>query len=164
MSATLRLLGIAVAIGCFVFLTAWRLGPPTTFFEEEGAIARAATQLSAAGGFERVKSIEIAADRVQIEAQDPKRVSHVNRWRLVKRNIRSFNWEAVEGPEPMERNVVGGNLEDSLFNLSEVDFAAAQELMKEAVARAALDYSFRNQPMATCAGRSTSAATVSARA
>jgi hypothetical protein len=128
-----------VLFGCLLLLTGWRFGPPLTFFEEEGAIARAIDELRAAGGFERVMSIDVAPGQVQIEAQDPNRLGHVNRWRLVKNNIRSFNWEEIEGPEPVEINMAGRDLEDNLFNLSDVDFAAAQSLMKEALTRAALE-------------------------
>ena len=126
-----------VLLGCVVFLTAWRIGPPLTFLEEEGAIARAVETLRAKGGFERVLSIDIVDGQVSIEAQDPNSVRHVNRWTLTKHNIRSLHWEETDGPDPVP--LVNTDLESNLFDIKQVDFAAAEGLIKEALARAAFE-------------------------
>lgn len=134
--AAMRLAALA---GCLLLLTGWRLGEPATFFEEEGAIARAVEALAAKGGFTRVLSIDVSADEVRIEAQDPANLRHINRWRISRHNVSSFNWEATGGPEPVELNLVNPDLEANLFDLKEVDLKAADGLMKDAVRQAALE-------------------------
>lgn len=131
-----------VLAGCLVLLTAWKLGPPVTFFDEEGGIARAVETLRAQGGFERVLSIDAVGTAVSIEAQEPFNNRRVGRWTLSKESMELFggqiHWEELNGPEPVKLNLVDPNAETTLFDLTAVDLAAADGLMKEAVARAAL--------------------------
>ncbi|MCC7252884.1 hypothetical protein [Hyphomicrobium sp.] len=130
-------------IGCMVLLTAWKLGPPVTFFDEEGGIARAVETLRAKVGFERIVSIAAGETSVSIEAQEPFNNLRVGRWTLRKESIElfgwEFHWEELNGPEPVEFNLVDPDAEARLFDIKEVDFTAADGLMKEALARAALE-------------------------
>lgn len=126
-------------LGCMVLLTAWRIGPPLTFFEEEGAIEKAIADIRAAGAIQRVISIQISPKEVQIEAQDPNNIRHINRWRLERVNIGKINWERLDGPEPVEINLVNRDLEANLFDLSEIDFSAAGRAMREGIDLAALE-------------------------
>lgn len=130
-------------IGCMVLLTAWGLGPPVTFFDEEGGIARAVETLRAKGGFERIVSIDVVGTQVSIEAQEPFNNRRVGRWTLTKQSIALFgweiHWEELNGPEPVKLNLVDPDVEASLFDLTAVDLAAIDGLMKDALARAALE-------------------------
>lgn len=130
-------------IGCMTLLTAWRWGPSLTFFEEKGGIARAVETLRAKGGFERIVSINVVGTRVGIEAQESFNNRRVGRWTLTKESIELFgselHWEELNGPEPVKLNIVEPDAEARLFDLTAVDLAAADGLMKEALARAALD-------------------------
>lgn len=130
---------VAVLAGCLVMLTGWRIGPPLTYFEEEGSIATAIQRLRDAGRIERVLSIEITENWLAIEAQDPKMPSHVNRWRMQRDHFYKLNWEVLTGPEPVQLNLINRNLEENLFNISDVDFGSAPALIKDAVSRAALE-------------------------
>jgi hypothetical protein len=132
-------LKIIALLGCLVMLTGWRVGPPLTFFEEEGAIARAVETLRAKGGFERVLSIDIGGGSVTIEAQDPFNNRHVNRWTLTREHFYSLNWDETNGPEPVALNLINPDLDSNLFDIKQVDFSAAESLMTEALAQAALE-------------------------
>lgn len=132
-------LKIVALLGCLLMLTGWRLGPPLTFFEEEGAIARAIETLRAKGGFARVLSIDIGGEQIDIEAQDPFNNRHINRWTLTRQHLSSLNWETTRGPEPVALNLINPDLENNLFDIGEVDFTVAERLMKEALAQAALE-------------------------
>ncbi|MGE0023925.1 MAG: hypothetical protein AB7S70_09875 [Hyphomicrobium sp.] len=129
----------ALLLCCMVLVTAWRFGPPLTFFEEEGAIAAAVEQLRAAGGFTRVLSIGITADEVAVQAQDPRNPDHINRWRVAKHNLGKFNWQSADGPEPVPLNLINPDLEANLFDIADVDLGAAGRLAKQALSLAALD-------------------------
>lgn len=120
-------------------VAAWRIGPPLTFFDDKGAIAKSVAEIAAAGKFSRVLSIQISPEEIQIEAQDPVEKRHVNRWRLLRMNVSSFNWEARKGPEPVALSLIDPNLEANLFDLSEVDFSATDTFIKDSVSRAALE-------------------------
>jgi len=129
----------ALLLCCMVLVTAWRFGPPLTFFEEDGAVAAAVEQLRAAGGFTRVLSIGIRPDEVVVTAQDPRNMGHVNRWTVAKHNLGKLNWESAGGPEPVQLNLINPDLESNLFDIADVDLGAAGRLAKEALSRAALD-------------------------
>jgi hypothetical protein len=120
-------------------VAAWRIGPPLTFFEDKGAIAKSVAEIAAAGQFSRVLSIQISPQEIQIEAQDPVEKRHVNRWRLLRMNVSQFNWEARKGPEPVALSLIDPNFEANLFDLAEVDFSEADKLIKDALARTALE-------------------------
>jgi len=128
-----------VLLGCMTLLTAWRFGPPLTYFDEEGAIARAVEALHAKVGFERILSIDITESDIRVEAQDPFNNRHVNMWTISKQHLGKLNWESTAGPEPTALNLVNPDLEANLFDLKDVDFAAAGALMKDAIERAALE-------------------------
>jgi hypothetical protein len=134
------LLRTITVLGCLLLLTGWRLGTPLSFFEEEGAIAKAVSDLSKAGErFNRVISIDVTPTEIRIEAQDPNEKRHVNTWRIIRMNIRSLNWEAHKGPEPVQLNLINPDLEANLFDLANVDFKAADKLMRDAIKRAELE-------------------------
>lgn len=126
-------------VGCMLLLAGWRWGPPLTYFEENDAIAHAVEKLRAKGGFERILFIDIGETGVSIEAQDPNMLQRVNRWTLTKQNFNKLNWEETSGPEPVALNSINPNLEANLFDIKEMDFAAAEGLLKDALARAALE-------------------------
>ena len=127
------------ALACLVLLTGWRFGPPVTFFEDQAGIVSAVEALRKAGGLERALSVSITADEVSIEAQDPNRIQHVNRWVRERNRIGSFNWDETSGPDPVELNLIDKDLNANLFNLSDVDFSAAGKVIREAISRAALE-------------------------
>jgi hypothetical protein len=130
----------ALLLGCAIFLTAWRFGPPLTFFEDEHGIADAVARISgSAGTLGRVLSIAVTPEEVRVQAQDATDKRHVNEWMLVRSHIRSFNWETLKGPEPVELTLINRDLEANLFDIAEVDLKASGKVAQEALSRAALE-------------------------
>lgn len=133
----------AVAIVCLLFLTAWRFGPPLTFFEEPQQIAVAIEKLRASAGISRIYAIDVQPTQILIQAQDPSHVKRVKQWRLERKHVTipiretTFNWEEISGPEPAMHDPEAHD--GILFDLTDVDFSVAGDLLAEAVRRAALE-------------------------
>jgi hypothetical protein len=131
------------ALACLVVLTGWRFGPPVTFFEEPQQIARAIEKLRDSAGLSRIYSIEVMPTAIAVEAQDPSHIKRVKQWRLERHHVtiplweKTFNWEEISGPESAMHDPEAHD--GVLFDLSDVDFSAAGELLREAVRRAALE-------------------------
>lgn len=131
---------VAALLGCLLLLTGWRIGPPLTYFEEQGSIPRAIEALRAKGGFSRVLSIDIAGGRIDIEAQDRFNNRRVNRWTITRESFYALNWEELKRPEPVPVNALPDrDFDSTFFDIGAVDFAAAERLIKDAPARAALE-------------------------
>jgi hypothetical protein len=89
----------------------------------------------------RALKVEIQPDRIVLQVQDPKARSHVDVWTY---SISDFlyghwRWEDVSGPTPVALNLINPDLEQNLFNLSDVDFSALGGLAVAAIKRAGLE-------------------------
>jgi hypothetical protein len=126
-------------LACLVLLAGCRFGEAVSFFDEDNAIERAiGTFRERMGAPMRVLNISIAPDQITIRAQDAANRSRVNEWRLVRMHVAALNWDRVSGPSPHELSLINPDLEANLFELDEIDFAAATTLARMAVERAAL--------------------------
>src|SRR5262249_9813199 len=87
----------------------------------------------------RVLKIEVEADGVAVEAQDPRNRNHVDRWRYgTVTYLRIFSAKRLSGPQAVTPQLVNSDLEANLFDLDAVDFSAAPNLIRAAIARAKL--------------------------
>ncbi|HKO07603.1 MAG TPA: hypothetical protein VJ487_07800 [Alphaproteobacteria bacterium] len=96
----------------------------------------------------RALDVEISRDSFSIEVQDPVLPTHIDKWtysrdRLAMRDFHLgdwyINWENTSGPTPVELNLINPRLEENLFDLGDVDFAAMTRLSQAAIKRAALE-------------------------
>jgi len=116
-----------------------------TLFDEYGAVAHAVAAIrdKIGGGNLRVLKIEITPDEVVLQAQDPQDRRHVNEWRFSRWRVvafgHSFTHESVSGPLPVPLDLINPDLESNLFDLDDIDFAAATKLAAAAIARAHLE-------------------------
>lgn len=93
----------------------------------------------ALGAHPRVLKIEIDADGVVIEAQDPGNRSHVDRWRYgIVTVLRVISTKRLTGPQAVDLQLINPDLEANLFDLDSVDLSAAPKLIGAAIARARL--------------------------
>jgi hypothetical protein len=111
-----------------------------SFLDDGASFGEAMTALRAAvGEHPRVLRIEVAADRVAIEAQDPQNRDHVDRWQYGVINLlRVFPIKRLSGPEGVRLQLLNPDLEANLFDLEAVDLSAMPQLVSVALARAQL--------------------------
>ena len=128
-----------VTFAALVLLAGCQFGEPVSLFDDNQGIEKAIGALRERIG-ERpyVLSVMIASDAVTIRAQNNADRSRVDEWRLARVHMASFNWERVSGPIGFALRLVNPDLEANLFDLGEVDFTAANALMRAAVEHAAL--------------------------
>jgi hypothetical protein len=111
-------------------------GARASFLDDPAELGAAAAALRAAiGDHPRILKIEIDADSVVIEAQDPRNRSHVDRWRYA---AVIFSIKRLSGPEAVSLHLINSDLEANLFDLDAVDLSAAAKLTSGAIARARL--------------------------
>jgi len=120
--------------------------PP--FFESEQAQHALDVLKERIGHPIRALDVEISRDSFSIEAQDPTQPTHIDRWTYSHERVSLtgglargwfVNWEDTSGPTPVELNLINPRLEENLFDLAEVDFAATTRLSQAAIKRAALE-------------------------
>jgi hypothetical protein len=101
-----------------------------------GAIAAFRTAI---GDHPRVLKIEVEADGVAVEAQDPRNRNHVDRWRYgTVSYLGFFPVKRLSGPQAVAPQLINPDLEANLFDLDAVDFSVAPKLIRDAVTRARL--------------------------
>ncbi len=126
-------------LACLVMLAGCRFGEAVGFFDEDNAIEQAiGTFRERMGAPVRVLNISIAPDQITIRAQDSSNRSNVNEWRLIRMHVAAINWDRVSGPSPHQLTLINPDIEANLFELDEIDFAAATTLARMAIERAAL--------------------------
>jgi len=110
------------------------------FLDDSSEFATAISALRAAlGDHPRILKIEVEADGVVIEAQDPRNRKHVDRWRYgTVTYLKVFSAKRLSGPQAVDIQLVNPDLEANLFDLDAVDFSAAAKLIPAAIARARL--------------------------
>jgi len=121
-------------------LALWGPAEAATLFDDAHAIADAVARIrEGIGGPVRALSLTIHGDAITIRAQDPRDHRHVDEWRLAQRHLAFLQWDKLSGPTPVEPDLINPDLEANLFDLDEVDFAAAATLSRAAIERAALE-------------------------
>jgi len=132
MRALFALAGLALLAACS--------GAQASFLDDGAAFGSAVAALrSALGEHPRVLRIEVDADRVTIEAQDPRNRTHVDGWQYTIVNIlRVFSLKRLTGPQAVELQLINPDLEANLFDLDMVDLSALPNLTSAAIARAGL--------------------------
>jgi hypothetical protein len=93
----------------------------------------------AIGDHPRVLKVEIDADTVTMQAQDPHNRNHVDEWRYGKMMLAGIiPVRRLTGPEPVDPTLINPDLEANLFDLDAVDFSALPKLVAAAIDRARL--------------------------
>ena len=88
----------------------------------------------------RVLKIEIQPETLSIQVQDPAAPTQVNEYTYRKlTGLPAMILPTVSGPKAVRLNLINPNLEENLFDLGEVNFAAVPETVREAARRVALD-------------------------
>jgi hypothetical protein len=88
----------------------------------------------------RVLSIEIKPATLTMQVQDPAAPSQVNEYTYrVLAGLSALVGPSIAGPKPVRLNLINPNLEENLFDLTQVNFAAVAETVREAARRVALD-------------------------
>lgn len=84
------------------------------------------------GGSIKVLSLNIKADEMTLEAQDPKNPQHVDAYR--------YAIGSISGPTPVNLSkLINNDLDQNLFGLDEVDIAAIPGLIKASIQRTELE-------------------------
>jgi hypothetical protein len=88
----------------------------------------------------RVLKIEILPNTLSIQVQDPAARTQVNEYTYRKMpGVIAMVFPAVAGPKPVRLNLINPNLEENLFDLAKVNFAAVAETVRTAERRVALE-------------------------
>ena len=88
----------------------------------------------------RVLSLEIKPMTLTMQVQDPAAPGQVNEYTYRKlTGLSALIFPMVVGPKPVRLNLINPSLEENLFDLSKVNFAAVPETVGEAVRRVALE-------------------------
>src|SRR5258708_6097102 len=119
-----RATALAVLVG--LALLAAGSHAQASFLDDNAAFGAAISALrSALGDHPRVLKVEVDADGVVIEAQDPRNRSHVDRWRYGIVNVlRVFPAKRLTGPQPVDPQLLTPDLEATLFDLDADDPSA----------------------------------------
>jgi hypothetical protein len=129
-----------IVLGCFVALARAGNGHKQGFLSEPNAIKDGmAAILEKTGPRVRAFSVEIAVDRMTLLAQDAGNRRRIQEWRFETVEGVFRSGKEVAGPFEPQPALINPDLEANLFDLAEVDFAAADALIKSAIERAALD-------------------------
>jgi hypothetical protein len=110
------------------------------YLDDNTAFNKAISELrSAIGDHARVLQITADPEGVEVEAQDPHNLSHIDRWRYgVVTYLQLLSMNQLSGPDPVEPELVNPDLEANLFDFAAIDFSAAPKLMQGAIKRAGL--------------------------
>jgi tetratricopeptide (TPR) repeat protein len=125
----------------FVCLIALEVATPAnagTLFDEDGAIARAVSQIreKAGGADMRVFSINVGDNAVSLVAQDTHDRSTLVAWDYTRDRRLLFLRESVAAPRPAYANITEAQLAANLFGLDSVNIGAASKLIAAAAGRA----------------------------
>ncbi|HEY5306416.1 MAG TPA: hypothetical protein VIJ52_07090 [Pseudolabrys sp.] len=115
------------------------MGAPESMLAEH-AFKEAAGALQLAIG-QRTRAFRIDTDDSEftLQMQDPASPNHIDAWSHYYQTIRNIvSWEGTRGPSAVDPTLINPKLEENLFNLADVDFAAYPKLAQAAIARAGL--------------------------
>jgi hypothetical protein len=129
-------------IGLVLFallLGSCRMGAPESMLTEQSFQEAVAALQTLIGQRTRAFRIDVDDGDFTIQMQDPASPTHIDAWthyHYTYRNI--ISGKGTSGPSPVEPTLINPKLEENLFNLSEIDFAAWPKLAQAAVERAGL--------------------------
>ena len=83
----------------------------------------------------RALRIEADANGIEIDAQDPHNLNHINHWRYGTVTYMGIPLRRLTGPEPVNPTLINPDIEANLFDLDSIDFTAAPKLVVDAIAR-----------------------------
>lgn len=85
----------------------------------------------------RALVIEIKPMSFTLQVQDPAAPTHIDEYRYARRPgvLALLGEAAVSGPHPVQLSLINPRLEENLFNLADVNFAAVPETIREALKR-----------------------------
>jgi len=88
----------------------------------------------------RVLNIEIRPATVTLQVQDPAAPTHIDEYSYARRpGALALLGAEVSGPKPVRLSLINPRLEENLFNLAEVNLAAAPETIREALQRVKIE-------------------------
>jgi hypothetical protein len=132
-------LSLALACSLSFALTAPTVGAAEakSLFEDKGvanAIGKLTEKMKAPV---RVLVIEIKPTILTLQVQDPAAPTHINEYKYARRPgvLALLGDAAVSGPEPVKLSLINPRLEENLFTLTDVNFAAVPETIREALKR-----------------------------
>jgi hypothetical protein len=131
--------GLCLILGT-LFLSSGSLKAAQSLFEgasSQEAVAKLSEKLKAPA---RVLKIEIQPETLSIQVQDPAAPTQVNEYTYRKlTGLVAMILPIITGPKPVRLSLINPNLEENLFDLGKVNFAAVAETVREAERRVALD-------------------------
>lgn len=135
-SFLLRLIGLVLFAA---LLGSCKMGAPESMLTEQSFKEAVAVLQTLIGQRTHAFRIDVDDGDFTIQMQDPASPTHIDAWthyHYTYRNI--ISGEGTSGPSPVEPTLINPKLEENLFNLSEIDFAAWPKLAQAAVERAGL--------------------------
>jgi hypothetical protein len=89
----------------------------------------------------RALGVDLTPTTLAIQVQDPAIPGHIDSYTyvLAKGLAGSFGVSGIKGPDPVPLNLINSSLEENLFDLAEIDFAAVPAAIRAAIERAKLD-------------------------
>jgi hypothetical protein len=113
-----------------------------SFFDEGRAQAAVAKIFDKANHPTKVMSLEIRAESLEVDVQDPAQPRHIDAWTDEIRNsgiLRYISPEAMSGPQPVDPTLINSDLEANLFELKPSDLAIVPKLVADAIKQAQLE-------------------------
>jgi len=111
-----------------------------TFFEGTAAQEAVSKLSNKIGSPVRVLNVEIKPTTLTIQVQDPAAPSQVNEYTYrALAGVSAMIIPKFAGPKPVRLNLINPNLEENLFDLTQVNFAAVAGTVRDAARRVALD-------------------------
>jgi hypothetical protein len=115
------------------------MGAPESMLAERSFKEAVAALPLMIGQRTRVFRIDVDGGDFTLQMQDPAAPHHIDAWSRYHQTIRNIvSWEGTSGPSPVSPTLINPKLEENLFNLADVDFAAYPRLAQAAVERAGL--------------------------
>lgn len=130
-SKLVSLSALFLVVGALLACNLSKMLSKSNMFEGTAMQDAAAAFKKKIGGPIKALSLEIETDSATLRAQDPKNPQHVDEYKYVK--------GLVTGPNPVELNTMERKLDQTLFDLDEVNLAATPALAKAALERTKLE-------------------------
>jgi hypothetical protein len=130
-------------IGLVLFaalLGSCKMGAPESMLTEQSFKEAVAALQTMIGQRSRAFRIDVDDGDFTIQMQDPAAPTHIDAWTRYHLTLRDIvSWEGSSGPSPVEPTLINPKLDENLFNLADIDFAAWPKLAQAAVERAGLE-------------------------
>jgi hypothetical protein len=111
-----------------------------SFLDDNASFSQAIAALRGAiGEHARVLRIEGDGNGIEVQAQDPHNLHHIDRWRYgIVNYLGMIPLRHLSGPEPVDPTLINPDLEANLFDFDAIQFSAAPKLVEAALAKAGL--------------------------